>query len=345
MKDLLQAAVLLCVVPLLFYGGYSLLTRTAETVPEPLPPIFEGTKEKLTPLIEVLIPPPGPPPGDAWVAEIDRIKAKLTAIAPRLSADQFQELNLRLDRLRKHCVERRTQVPKQIGTESLLGQSLLRTAETIDRLGQKSEESALPWDWEAEFAVAEETRLDQRKASIEKQFDDQSRPLMAEHQNTLVRITRDNRQIEDDVQRKQDAIATIRRNNSERVDQQKRRTAFEKDKKEIERLLSPFITPAYWQLSTSARDWKKTAEAKPVSYRDLERLEALLPTIEGLREFATIGGFPQHVNPTTARPLGAFPAFYDTTLSDPAQLETIKRAQRLLKEHAPYLIESGLLLP
>lgn len=342
LKDLLHAGVLLCAVPLFFYGAYALLTQAVEIQPDPPPTIIEAAPNVLRPLIDTVIPA-STPPGDAWVAEIDRLKSRL-ATTPA-SASQLQSLNERLDRLREHCVARRTQVPARVGTDSLIGQTLFRIAESINQLGSPPSTNEIATNWEAEFARAEQARLQQQTARIENLVQNESRPLIAAHLTALATINRQNRQLDDDLQRQQDSMTKIRRDAEWQVAKHKRQTAYEKDKADIERLLSPFTSSAYWQLNTGSRDWRKAAESKPLSFRDLERLGALLPTIDGLRQFAIIGGYHQHVHPTTTRPLGAFPAYYDTTLSDPAKLETIKRAQRLLKEHAPYLIESGRLQP
>jgi len=121
--------------------------------------------------------------------------------------------------------------------------------------------------------------------------------------------------------------------------------AYAKDKDEIARLLKPFTTPGYEQLREHWNDWSKTTEAEPLSYRDLERVGALATDIDGLRTFARVGGMLVHMRPKTARPLGAFPAYYDNTLSNPTKLETIKRAQQLIKQHSVSLIEAGLLQP
>ncbi len=343
LKDLLHAGVLLCAVPLLFYGAYALLTQAVEIQPDPPPTIIETAPNVLRPLIDTVIPASTPPPGDAWVAEIDRLKSRLATIPA--SASQLQSLNERLDRLREHCVARRTQVPARVGTDSLIGQTMFRIAESINQLGSPPTTNDSATNWEAEFAQAKETRQQQQTARIENLVQNESRPLIAAHKNALATISRQNRQLEDDLQRHQESMAKLRRESALQIAKHKRQTAYEKDKADIERLLSPFTSSAYWQLNTGSRDWQQAAESKPLSYRDLERLGALLPTIDGLRQFAIIGGYHQHVHPTTTRPLGAFPAYYDTTLSDPAKLETIKRAQRLLKEHAPYLIESGRLQP
>lgn len=343
LKDLLHAGVLLCAVPLLFYGAYALLTQAVEIQPDPPPTIIETAPIVLRPLIDQVIPASALPPGDAWVAEIDRLKSRLATLPA--SASQLQSLHERLDRLREHCVARRTEVPARVGTDSLLGQTLLRLAETMKQLGSPPSTNEIPTSWEAEFARVEQTRQQQQTARIESQVQSESRPLIAAHLTALATINRQNRQLDDDLQRQQDSMTKLRRDAELQIAKLKRQTAYEKDQGDIERLLSPFTSSAYWQLNTGSRDWQKSAEAKPLSYRDLERLGALLPTLDGLRQLAIIGGYHQHVHPTTTRPLGAFPAYYDTTLSDPAKLETIKRAQRLLKEHAPYLIESGRLQP
>ncbi|MFO0978912.1 MAG: hypothetical protein U0996_21060 [Planctomycetaceae bacterium] len=143
----------------------------------------------------------------------------------------------------------------------------------------------------------------------------------------------------------QQRVESIRAETEKAILIAEQKLAFQRDELEIRRLLSPFITPGYDQLGRSWNDWKKTAQKQPLSFRDLEQTGALSPDIDGVTMLARIGGFPQHDNPRGTRPRGAFPPFYDSMFGNPNTLETVKRAQHLLKQHGPYLIEIGLLQP
>ncbi|MCA9013076.1 MAG: hypothetical protein KDB01_25170 [Planctomycetaceae bacterium] len=180
---------------------------------------------------------------------------------------------------------------------------------------------------------------------IKTQFTELRSPLQQEHRQKIKSLQDVVRELMESSAKTQQRVKTIRAETEKAILIAKQKLAFQQDEQEIRRLLSPFITPGYDQLGTSLNNWKKTAEKRPLSFRDLEQIGALRPDIDGITTLAHIGGSPQHDNPRSSRPRGAFPAVYAFTLENPNNLEAVKRAQHLLKQHGPYLIEIGLLQP
>ncbi len=346
LRDIAHAAVLLVLVPVVFYGGYQLVSHSADTEPEPINLVtqaVESAKQATTSWTHDL----SPPPGASWIEEVDRLKKKLSSIGAIDSStmEQKNRLDDQLTLFHEHCEAHVNDLHYEIGHETHLGRTLLRFANEIDRLRPHSPQATQPENWETEFETSESIRLAQLTASTNAAFEEQAAPMRRAHATQLASITRQNRQLADELQRTLDSIERIETTTRENLAKRERLAAYTKDKDDIARLLKPSITPGYSQLRDNWNDWKKTAEKRPLSYRDLERLGALATDIKGVRTFARIGGMPTHMYPNSARPLGGFPAYYDHTLSNPTQLEIIKRAQQLIKEHSVYLIEAGLLQP
>ena len=344
LRDIAHAATLLILVPVVFYGGYQLVSRTTDTERAPVvfPPVAETLKKA-----KGWTNGSSPRPVTAWLDEIDRLKNKLSLINAVESDAQTQKNRLanQLRLLREHCDKFASSLHDEISDETHLGRTLLRFANEIDGFQRQSPQAMVPLNWEAKFELTESKRLSQQAASTNTAFDQQVAPMRQVHAKQLASVTRQNRELADELQRTNDRIQKIERDAREDRARQQRLVAYTKDKNEIDRLLKPFTTPAYTQLGRDWTDWKKTAEKRPLSYRDLERLGALSSGISGILNLARIGSVPAQMHPNTARPLGSFPLYYDEARLQPSQLETIKRAQHLLKEHSVYLIEAGFLLP
>lgn len=182
---------------------------------------------------------------------------------------------------------------------------LIGLAGEIDRLQDRTSTTRITEDWETEFRAIESERRVRQTLDIKRALEAQATPIRQAHSTQLASVSRQNRELEDELQRTLDSIEKIERD-----------------------------TPD---------DWVKQAEAKPLSYRTLDRLGALSTDIKGVRALARIGGLAVSYHSKSARPLGAFPVHH--TWSDPRNIESIKRAQQLLKEHSVHLIEVGLLQP
>ncbi|MCA9077872.1 MAG: hypothetical protein KDA93_22785, partial [Planctomycetaceae bacterium] len=192
---------------------------------------------------------------------------------------------------------------------------------------------------------SEFARLARQLKEVNDSYEEQVAPIRQAQATQLAAVDRQNRERADELRRILDSIEHIEREALAQITRRERAQAYAQDRSEIARLLQPFITPGTTQLREHWNDWKTTADRKPLSYQDLERVGALATDINGLRTYARIGGMRVHMSPKTARPLGGFPADYDNTLSNPTLLATVKRAQQLIKRHSVYLIEAGLLQP
>ncbi len=135
-RDLLHALVLLCAVPLLFFGAYTLLKETKE-INSVLPPPDAGPLKIIQPMFETIIPPKPPAPGEAWLQEITLLEQKLNDIGLTTSAPRslIDGVRTRLTDLRRHCETFIDEVPTDIA-RSDLGQSLTRIGKEVQSLEQ-----------------------------------------------------------------------------------------------------------------------------------------------------------------------------------------------------------------
>lgn len=345
-RDLVHAAVLLLLVPAVFYGGYRLVSSSADTEPAHDNP-FEQPVAKTKRAAQSILGRSDPPPGETWIAEVDRLKqslAKVNAANPQMMRRR-NILADQLDAIRQHCETHKDAVPAEIAERSPLGRMLIRLASEIDQLPPPSPQATISQDWESEFEAIEAKRLARQAMSINLELETQAVPIRQAHTTQLASVSGQNRELANELQRTLDSISKIERDTREQLAHHQRSEAYARDEDEIARLLKPFTSPGYYQLGTTPEDWLKQADAKPLSYRTLDRLGALAPDIHGVRALAVIGGLAVSHHPKSARPLGAFPYYHAGTLSDGQSIESIKRAQQLLKEHSAYLIEAGLLQP
>ncbi|MBI1310076.1 hypothetical protein GC176_02125 [bacterium] len=270
--------------------------------------------------------------------------AKVNAANPQMMRRR-NILADQLDAIRQHCETHKDAVPAEIAERSPLGRMLIRLASEIDQLPPPSPQATISQDWESEFEAIEAKRLARQAMSINLELETQAVPIRQAHTTQLASVSGQNRELANELQRTLDSISKIERDTREQLAHHQRSEAYARDEDEIARLLKPFTSPGYYQLGTTPEDWLKQADAKPLSYRTLDRLGALAPDIHGVRALAVIGGLAVSHHPKSARPLGAFPYYHAGTLSDGQSIESIKRAQQLLKEHSAYLIEAGLLQP
>jgi len=343
-RDLVHAAALLILVPVVFYGGYRLVSSSTDTKPAPDNP-FEQPVATAKRAAKSMLGGSGPSPGETWIPVLDRLKESLAKTNPA-NSQMMRRRNIlidHLDAIRQHCETHHEAVSSQIGDQSALGRMLIRLASEIDQLQHQSSQATITQDWEREFETIESDRLARQAISINIALERKIAPMRRTHATQLASVSRQNQELADELQRALDSIRKIERNTREQLARHRRSEAYARDKDEIARLLKPFTSPGYYQLRDTPEDWVKQSEAKPLSYRTLDRLGALSPNIDGVRALARIGGLTNFLHPKSARPMGAFPEHKAWSVE--RNIESIKRVQRLLKEHSVHLIEVGLLQP
>ena len=333
-------------VPIVFYSAYNLLSHSAD-VPTKSVDIGTQVVEKGKQVASSFLSPPGPPPGTAWIAEVDRLQEQLSLIS-LLQPARLRERNRlhdQLNSIREHCETHTEVLHSTVDTGTHLGRTIAGIRDAIDHLQLSATTAPVSEHWKSAYDSSESKRIVQQAHAFHALYEQEVAPMRQAHSTRLASLTRQSRELANELQRTLDNIQQMERDTREHIAKRQRLESYVKDKDEVARLLKPFITPGYGQLRDAWNDWKTTTEKKPLSFRDLERLGALATDINGVRIFARIGGMPTHLYPNSARPLGGFPAYYDHTLSNPKQLETIKRAQQLIRRHSVYLIEAGLLQP
>ena len=334
-RDLLQAGILLVSVLFLFFGA-SQLTLETQKLPDKLPDADKRQTDS------------GPVRASdtEWLTAIGKFEQQLKAMtsSPSVPQDRIEGLRNRLMLLRQHCKTFEGRTPSFTGSDTDLGRSRVRIRNELESLLRNQVPVKPPLDLKSKLQAFHTERLEQREKQIKKLYADQRKSATEQHRSRTDELIRQNRELEDQLEGLKVEVTRIQHDTKRQLDQASRKQAFERDSVEIHRLLPSFMTPGYVQLGLSSHDWKRTAEAQPLSYQDLERLGALKPTIKGLTTLSEIGSYPSTYS-NTSRPMGAFPAYHAFLLDDPGHLETIKRAQHLLRQHGPYLIETGLLLP
>lgn len=343
-RDLLHAAALLIFVPVVFYGGYRLISSSTDTKPAS-DNILKQTGDAVKQAAESTLDRAGPPPGETWISAVDRLKQSLANTNPE-NPRMMQRRNIlkdQLDAIRQHCETHRDAVPPKIAEQTSLGQVLIRLASEIDRLQHQPPQETIAPDWETEFRAIESDRRVRQTLAINTALETQTAAMRRAHAAQLASVSRQNRELADELQRTLDRTRKIERDTREQLARHQRSESYARDQDEIARLLKPFISPGYFQLRDTPDDWVKQVDAKPLSYRALDRLGALSPNINGVQALARIGGLAVWHHPKSARPMGAFPPH--NAWSESRNIESIKRAQQLLKEHSVHLIEVGLLQP
>lgn len=338
-RDIGHAAVLLALVPVVFYGGYKLVSHSADIEDDP---VDIGTKT-----FGSSSTPSGPPPGTVWITEVDRLRNELASIN-LLDASMMEQRNRLDDQLRsirQHCETHSEVVHSKIDSRTPLGQALSSIRDAVRHLQRSTTTTLSSESWEAAYKSSESKRITDQAVAVRSQYDELATPIRQAHATQLASLARKNRELADELQRTLDSIHQSERDTREKIAKRQRLEAYVKDKGEIERLLKPFTSPGFLQLGEHWNDWQRKADKQPLSYRDLERVGALADDIEGIRILSYVGGMPIGLHPKSARPLGSFPKWYENTLSIPAHLEAIKRTQQLIRRHSVYLIEAGLLQP
>jgi len=105
-------------------------------------------------------------------------------------------------------------------------------------------------------------------------------------------------------------------------------------------LLKPFTSAGYRQPGTNLA-LRDDIDKKPMSYSELSN-RGMLETSKGSVRLFFGTASSRRLNNNNDRPLGIFPR-RDTGKNTPYQLEQVKLAQKLIREHGPMMVEKGLL--
>lgn len=128
----------------------------------------------------------------------------------------------------------------------------------------------------------------------------------------------------------------VRKAARERADLERR---FQAALPEIQSLLTPFITEGFTQPGRNYFEQATTKKMK-VSFGKLKGSGFLEDTPEGVHTFVTA----VTLNKANDRPLGSFPSSRTNSYSDP-WFAPAQRAQELLREFGPIMVEKGMLEP
>ena len=348
-RDIKHTVSLIASVIVLFWLGHFFLS-SFETSPTPAlvqPDSPKPTPEHsgpLAPIVDRWVPKPEPPRSDAWLISINNMKAELDSIASTSDSKRVESIRRRLQLMTEHCNEFPDAIPVLAGSSDLR-ETLLRIGRDIGDLRSPPAANSVSDGVPPDLAQIQSDEERDVANQIKTRFAERRQPVQQEHRQKMTSLQDVVRELTESSAKTQQRVESVRAETEKAILIAEQKLAFQRDELEIRRLLSPFITPGYDQLGRSWNDWKKTAQKQPLSFRDLEQTGAISPDIDGVTMLARIGGFPQHDNPRGTRPRGAIPPFYDSMFGNPNTLETVKRAQHLLKQHGPYLIEIGLLQP
>lgn len=345
-QDLLHSLILLISVPLLFLAAYQLVGKTVELPKEPEDTPLHKLKKEAKETLNKLSPPKPPPPGEAWLREITSLEQRVASLpaTPGRPTEWIDDLRGRLTQLRRHIEANVDRVPKFNRELQPLSIALLRIATEIDQVTQTSTTLPTSPDWKQAFATFDADERTRFTNAVNREIETTMGPLTEQHQATLAATLRESRNLTDQIQLHRDKQLAVQSRVEKEISRLSRLRAFEADRAEIQRLLSPFISHSIWQIGKNARDWVKVAEPKPLSLSTLEKIGALQPTTEGIEVLALVGT-QLNLYPKTPRPLGSFPGPDGAFHSKPRNIEATKRAQHLLKTHFQTLIEEGLMAP
>lgn len=253
---------------------------------------------------------------DEAASDLAKLEPKLTAdshFAPTFS-DLLHDLNLQAEELASPVI------PKVVSSQA---ESYRRIFDDATKL--TSFESTT-------IALAVKTALDEKRQTSERMM----RPVKLAL-----------RQRQDEVTMLRERIATLQSELEQIRHKEERAAALKPLMNEVHRYLTPFTSPGYVQPAGNSisHNVERTVDAKPVSLDALRKIGALERTMEGFKCLLVFGGGrgPVHAN---RRPLGSFPAYKNwNALATPDILNTVKRAQSLIRDHGEALVEAQLLSP
>ena len=340
-NDIIHSVLLLIFVPLVFYGGYYLVSQTTEDTLEPTQPLktigelsetIKSTTSRFT----------GPPPGDTWLKQVDSLKTQIQlAQVPIADLEKKRQIEESLNLIRQHVEANVHEMPGTVSVNSPLGKQINHIANQIESFQNSKLAMRQLSDWKTQYEIARRQRDTEVQSRIAAELRDQLAPLSRTHQAELGDLTRRSQNLANQLQLYRNKAKSIESSNRDVIAKERRLQEFLRDKADIDLLLKPFTTPASFQLGTGYTDWRKVSEQQPISYSRLESSGALDNSINGVRSMLYIGRPAYGTKQYGSRPLGSFPQDIKST----ANMEKVKRAQSLIRKHSVYLIESGLLNP
>lgn len=176
-RDFAHAAILLILVPIVFYGGYQLVSRTASSTDDGPPDLVKDVPEVLNQAKDFLQGRSSPPPGILWIEAIDRQKTKLSLTTPadKQGVEQKSRIAEQLSMMRQHCEKFSGNIHDQVSPETALGQAFQHLVNEVTELQESKSQTHLPRNWEKEFSALES----QRKMVLSSRVDDAFRQQAA----------------------------------------------------------------------------------------------------------------------------------------------------------------------
>lgn len=190
--------------------------------------------------------------------------------------------------------------------------------------------------------------LNQELAEMKRKADEDRRQKLlaaeAERQQSETQRELDQlQQAEEELQKKHEEAAQARRDDEQRA--RLRRKAQTPDvQRYLANLMAPgFMQPVRGQEPLGGIEFQRTAEKGPISFTALKSLGALEPTVTGLMKLNICCGSAGNFVTPTDRPRWQFPFHYREWSDDDQAF--IRRAQDLLNELGPILVELEMLSP
>ncbi len=274
----------------------------------------------------------------AWVKDrLPRLEVQRATLKTRIQETPKLQNAETAKTLQKAIEEYRSSLPKLLAEARILGEQLAQ-AESREVLIEaarlaKLESVAAERDRMLEQARLEiaQLRLEHETQTLRVKAQNERQRVEAEkrYQDTLAELER-YRKDADAERRVQDTQSDIAR--QQKLDQAKREEQLAMLKSpEVQDLLSVVFAKGYWQPG------KKTTQPGPLSYSQLRAAGALKEDVAGLNKFVGILNAFENDRPRWGRRGQRFAALS----SD--EKERLVKAQQMLIEHGPLMVEAGML--
>ena len=343
-SNFIHTALLLISIPVVFCGVYLIASKTTKQNSEHSDDNKISIRKKFAKLTDrgIRIAKNEPPPGKAWLNKVKELENELGIVQiSNTNRSRLNQIETNLTKIRQHVKKYQHVIPEKSSSLSPLAQQLHLVANQIKSLNSKRIELSQFDNLHSQFVEFKRERDNDIQSEIDRRVRAPLAKFYADYQQNLDSITGENRSLSDQIQQIRNETDVIKRSTRDTIAKQNRQQEFLNDKNEIERLLQPFITPAFVQLGSDYTDWRKVSEKQPISYRQLEASGALDKGIKGVETMLYIGSPSYGTKQYGARPMGSFPQ----DIRSDSNMEKVKRAQELIRKHSVYLIENGLLHP
>jgi len=297
-----------------------------------------------------------------WRRELQSVKIAIASLKeqnqPVNSAvsTQIDVIAQRLQILHAFVEQQESSLPDHFDPNSLLGRELISLraeCETLREYPRHHDRTSIPIPNShvtVDYSPLSEldARLQQQEQSGRQQVESEAAmlvtPFEEKMRTQIARARLTTRDLEEKRAVIEQQIDVELRERKDAAARTERQQTLKPDMAEVRRLLSPFIAVGHVQPNGALWDRIRTVDAAPVSLSGLEKIGALKPTMDGLEILYKFGGWigPGQMND---RPLGAFPEYAGNGLHKPYVLESVKRAQHLLRIHGAALVEEKLLSP